>query len=167
MPSHRDCAKNGRTSLVYQKIRERGDFQYELLESIFCQDFDEARRHEKRWSRRLKANLNMISPLLTKEERKEYEKEYECRPEVKARKKKYQQTEKYKTQRRDYLNKPETREHTQTQQAKYWVEYKTRPGVQKKSKENITCDCGSTVRLLNISHHKKTKKHQNFIASQK
>ena len=40
MPGHRSSAQRGIKSLIYQKIRERGEFEYELLETIFCEDSD-------------------------------------------------------------------------------------------------------------------------------
>ncbi len=76
MPGHRTQAKIGTKAIIYQKIRERGGFEYELLETIFCENFDTARTHEKRWKRQLKANLNTLSPITTKDEAMAMKKEY-------------------------------------------------------------------------------------------
>lgn len=91
MTGHRSGAKRGETSAVYAAIRKNGSFQYDILETVFCQNFDEARTHERRWMRELNANLNGYRPITTKEERKEdirgYSKVYYAKPEKKAKRK--------------------------------------------------------------------------------
>ena len=94
MAGHKYNARSGHNSLLFDAIRQRSDnFQYELLETIFCQDVDEARSHEKRWLRNVKADLNMYRPIRTPEEniilRNIDRKKWASRPENQEKRKVY------------------------------------------------------------------------------
>ena len=73
-------------------------------------------------------------------------------------------------------NKPRTKEEIKQYQFQYRVdnkdkskEYykdyriKNKEAISEKNKIKITCDCGAELRKVDISTHKKTKKHINFI----
>ena len=98
MKGHRESVKQGKTASVYAAIRRNGPFEYDLLETVSCQNFDEARTHERRWAENLNANLNKNRPFVTKEELKEerkeytkvYNKAYYARPEIKVKRAEYE-----------------------------------------------------------------------------
>ena len=71
MSGHRANVKRGKPALVYAAIRRNGPFQYDLLETVFCQNFDEARSHERRWAENLGSNLNAFRPIVTEDEKRE------------------------------------------------------------------------------------------------
>lgn len=150
MGGHRHKAKIGETALVYQKMRERGPFQYEVLETFFCQNKKEGCEHEKRWKQNLNADLNMNSPITTREELKEYH----SLPEFKESRKEYM---------KEYHSRPEIKSRTK----EYNNEYYSRTEVQKYLREIITCDCGTRFQRRNLVPHQKTLKHQNYLASKK
>ena len=80
MKGHRERAKQGNPPPVHAAIRRNGPFEYDLLETVSCKNFDESRTHERKWAENLKANLNQRRPICTKEERKEKMAEYNARP---------------------------------------------------------------------------------------
>ena len=100
MKGHRAFAKRGSTSPVYAAIRKNGPFEYDLLETVHCENYDEARTIERRWAEILDANLNMVRPICTKEERLADQAEYRGRPENKAKQVEYQ---------KEYATRPENK----------------------------------------------------------
>ncbi len=91
MADHRNKARNGNTSKIYTLMREKGvnNFEYVLVATCMVHSIDEQRQFEQQFISELKPTLNTIRAFMTGEDRKEDKKEYNNRPEVKAKKKEY------------------------------------------------------------------------------
>ena len=64
---------------LYEMIRANGGWNNWVMleiEKYPCTDSNEARTRERYWYEKLNAQLNMVKPIITKEELKEYHKEY-------------------------------------------------------------------------------------------
>ena len=140
---------------VYQFIRENGDWNnWSMIEieKYPCKNSNEARAKERYWYEELKATLNSQLPIVTKEEiiikYKEHNKNYyqEHKEEQKIIGKKYREENKDKIN--DYLK--QYREDNNEEIKKY------------KTKK-IICDCGCIISFSNLSAHKKSQKHLNFM----
>ena len=143
MKGHRSKAKQGNTP-VHAAIRRNGPFEYDLLETVSCQNFDEARTHERRWADILDANLNQRRPICTKEERKEY---------FMARQAEYYSHPENKIKMAEYRARPETK----IKRTGYNAKYHAKNICEKR----FTCEAcqyfAATKSKLTL--HKKTKKH--------
>ena len=154
MPGHRSAAKMGKTFL-FQKIREFGKFEYEMLGTRFCQDFDEQTKFEKEWWTRLKPNLNTNNPNRSKEETKAYTKAYNDTPETKVNMKAYM-----KAYNAKWLAKPENRAYMKA----YNATPKTKAAKNAWGVKRVSCECGVEVSRSYLSSHRKTKKHLKKVA---
>lgn len=169
MAGHRWDAKRGKTALVHAAIRKNGCFEYDLLETVFCQNFDEARTHERRWAESLGANLNGQRPIITKEEnkarQKEYKKKYLAKPEFKAKQKEY---------KKKYRNTPENKAKIKARVKAYNKEYQAKPEIKAKRKvalkawrdknleeKRFPCEVCQYYALhkSNLKIHQKSKRH--------
>ena len=70
-----------------------------------------------------------------KAKRKEYQKEYNQRPEAKARKKEYRQTPEYKAKQKAYYQRPEVKARRKEYQKEYQKEYYQTPEAKARKKE--------------------------------
>ena len=171
MSGHRANAKRGKLSPVYAAIRNNDPFEYDLLETVFCENFDRARTHERRWAENLGANLNGHRPIITKEENKErrnaWNKEWRAKPENKAKLK-----SKRKTYSAKYLAKPKTKakrkEYMKVLRAK--PEYKEKCKVADKAwfaknrrEKRYACEACQyyAPRKHDLTRHQKSKRHLN------
>ena len=115
-----------------RQIINRNNYYYELIEDYSCNNKKELETRE-RWYIENNECINKLIPIRTKEEIKEYHKEY------------YQQNkEQIKEKKKQYLKD-------------YYQENKEK--LLEKRKEKITCDvCGAIVRIDGIREHQRTKK---------
>ena len=124
---------------VYETIRKYGGWEnwsMVIIEKVPCVDSYEARRVERFHYEQLKANLNMIKPLCTVEERKQNDKERK-------------QTEQYKESQKIYKK---------TKGCIVLTEPEPKPEpVQDDGK--ITCLCGSVITRKYQRAHEKTFLH--------
>ena len=77
---HHKCVFNNKKSekynyALYKCIRDNGgwdNFEMILIENYPCEYVQEAHKQERLWLEKLNANLNMVIPIRTREEIKEY-----------------------------------------------------------------------------------------------
>ena len=132
---------------VYKMIRENGDWNnWSMIEieKYPCNDDNEARSRERYWYEVLNANLNMISPTLDVEKRKNY---YENnKNKINDKQKEYYKKNKNEINDRhkDYYirNKDKRKDYLQ---------------------EKHQCLCGGCFTTANKSQHSKTKRHLKYI----
>ena len=134
---------------VYKYIRDNGswnNWDMVLIKNYPCNDKKELHREEEKIRRELKASLNMVSAITDFENRKKVAKKYteEHRQETNTRNKK-----RYELKKSEILKKQS--------------EYQKRPEVKERNKIKVKCECGHTVRKSDLSRHKKSKIHLNFL----
>ena len=107
---------------IYKTIREYGGWEnWDMIEieKYSCNDKNEARKRERFWYEDFNAQLNSVKPYATFEEIKERQKEHQknrpCRKE----------------QRKEYLSRPEIKEHVKERNKEYY----SRPEIKEHIKE--------------------------------
>ena len=149
---------------LYQNIRENGgEYSIELYKLFPCNSDEELRIEEEQVRKYLNPNLNTYKCIRTKEEKKEYNKEWiesnkqhrqEYRQkwsnENKDKKRNYDETYRKKNKEKITIHKKE----------KY---QQNKEDVKKKQAEIITCECGCETTRGHISRHRKSKKHLNLM----
>lgn len=134
---------------VYQCIRENGgwaNWQVVQIESLSCECGEDLRKREREVFDELRPTLNKNRPLLFDGERQEYN-----RASANAHYKANKDTAKANAKTRYEKNREERCE-------------QMRAYCAAKAKEKITCGCGSELQKIGLSTHKKTKKHQKWLA---
>lgn len=141
---HKSRCNKGYPWTVYQKIRECGGFEnWDLivLEEVEVETLKDLKLLERNKCEELKATLNTYCPILSEEEAKEKDRK-RCR----------------EYHKRTYVKKtPKDLEERNKKLKEYKREY---------YKVKVECPCGAIVRRDYMSHHKKSKKHLTFLASQ-
>ena len=136
-----DCYNEKRKSYnfkLYQNIRENGgEYTMEIYKLFPCNSNKELCMEEEEVRKFLNSNLNLKRCFITKEERKEYDKNQG---------KEYRQNNKEILKEYYQKNKQKIKE----------------INSQKKS-EIVTCECGCKSMKRNISRHRKSKKHLNLM----
>jgi len=151
----RNCNNSNRREYslkLYQYIRENGgwdNFSIIIIEEYPCNNKEEARHRERYWYETLNATLNMVCPIISDEEKREYYKQYEetHKEEKKQRTKSYSET-----------HKEERKQYYQTHKEQKLEYYKLRQKIK------YTCECGSVCSITDKSKHYKSIKHQRFLA---
>ena len=143
-----------------------GDVEIILLESVNCLTKDELLKKEREWIDKYKDIIvnNQLRPLITKEEKTEYLKQYQEKNVdlIKDKKKKY-----YDDNKEYFLVKRKEYEKEHKEKIKqYRKEYdeKNKEKLNKR-KEQIQCDCGLSFQKMSKSRHTKTQTHQQYINS--
>ena len=150
-----DINKRGYNYKVYQFIRDNGgwdNWDMILIAKVNCNDRLELRKKEREFMEEYKPSLNMVIAQQTKIERKEY---------CKKNSKEYYKTNKEKLSIRNKEHYKTNREERIEKQKKYRETNKEE--IREKAKVKITCECGTILAKGNLPHHRKTKKHINFI----
>jgi len=158
----------------YQFIRANGGWdQWEmiLIEKYPCDDVDQARARERYWKRELNATLNSNEPGRTKKEWCE-----DNRDRLLEQKKEYYQNNKQKIINNVKEYSENNREKILEQKKEYYQnnkqkiinnvkEYRenNKEEINEKRKEKITCECGGVCSDRNISRHRKSIKHQEWL----
>jgi hypothetical protein len=139
---------------VYSTVRDNGGWDnWDMIEieKYSCKDANEARARERYWYEELKANLNSIRPISSKEEQKELykitNKEYVKKNEEFI---KQYQTDWYE-ENQDIVKK--------NQKEYYDIKGKFLKG------EKITCECGKTLRKDGLKTHYTSVKHKEYLAN--
>jgi len=158
-----------------KSIIENNDYIMILVETIEFQDKKQLLEREKYYIQNYPC-INKYSPLRTKEEYKEQQKEYY--EEHKEQQKEYYQEyrelnkEKLLKQRKEYYEankeqKKEYREKHKEQINEYKKEYyeRNKEQINEQKKEKVVCECGSIISRGALLTHKKRKKHLNYINS--
>lgn len=138
---------------VYRFIRAHGNWEnWEMIvvEKVNARDKRHLNQIESKYIRELKAKLNSIIPqdIEAGLEMKEWHKQY------------------YKNNHErlsEYFKK--YRKNNNEQIRKKWKEMykKNREIISEKTKVKVKCHCGSQVRKSDISKHRKTKKHKDWV----
>lgn len=128
---------------IYQIIRANGGWgNWDMfeIEKYPCEDGNEARTRERYWYEGLNANMNHLLPINTE-------------ADLKIAKQRHDTT---------YRNKEENK----ARQSQYMKDYRTIQENKDKKKVRVQCLCGSIVCKNDVSRHKKTNKHQSYLAEQ-
>ena len=130
-----------------------------MVETVCCDTKEELHARERYYIENTYC-VNLMIPGRTKKEYYEKNKE-----KLKQQIKEYQEDKKeiYAQYNKKYTK--ENRETILKKKKKYHEENKKE--ISDKRKVKITCECGSVVRKAEISRHKKSKKHQDFISQSK
>ena len=133
-------------TLVYAKMNELGvdKFYIELYELFKCNTKEELNKREGEVIRKI-GTMNTKIEGRTKEEIKQYRKEYQQKPEMKEYKKKYNQIPEVKNRIKQYYQTPE---------------------MKKYKNEKIECVCGCFTNRGAIARHKKSQKHIDLMNKQ-
>jgi len=158
----------------YQFIRENGgwdQWQMILVEKYPCKDEPEAVLRERYWKRELKATLNTNEPCRNakeyyednKEKIAEYSKQWhqDNRDKILERQKNYRQNNPDKiieSNKKWYENNLEKIH--EKKKEKY---ENNKEEINEKRKQKITCECGNIVRKSEISRHRKSIVHQEWV----
>jgi hypothetical protein len=191
--SHKNHCNNPNDShyniKVYQFIRDNGgwsNWDMIILEEVNCENKLELLKIERKYIEKYNSLLNIEIPLRTQQEWYQKNKDKIAEQSKKYREanrdklieisKKYYDANKDKAQKYYEANKDKInerkKEYRQKNKDKIIVrENKYREAnkdkISERRKIKIKCECGSEVRKSDISTHKKTKKHQNFIKGNK
>ena len=171
---------------LYKFIREYGcweNFSMIEIEKYPCNDGNEARSRERFYFDLLNANLNKYKPLITKEERKQYDKEYKQKEECKEKDKIYRDEHKNEINEKNKIYREQNKDKIQECHKKYKDEHKNeikekdkiyrdankekekqyrednKKKIQERQSEKITCSCGSLITRHHKTRHEKTFKH--------
>jgi hypothetical protein len=156
--------------LLYQTIRKYGGFEnWEMIivERCPCDNSYDARKFERFYFEQLKANLNMLKPLRTDEERKQMNKEYKQKEQYKENQKIYRNTlseeRKAEIQLRDKERKQS--EYYKNYMKEYRKQYteEHRDKINGKKREKIICSCGVTISKASKSKHLISQKHIEYM----
>jgi len=134
LTKHNDMLKTSNIKL-YKAIRENnGKFVMTKLYDVGYENTVELRIQERKCYDEMKPNLNMYRPHITKEEMKEYAKQYWI----------------------DNADKMKERER------QYRIENTDK--IKERRNKKITCDCGCEVNYSNLKRHQQTDKHIQLMA---
>jgi hypothetical protein len=164
---------------VYKTIRENGgwdNWRMLEIEKYPCNDNREAEAREEYWRCEFNAKLNSKRAFITKEQFKEYQKEYrtEHADNLKQYQKEYytenaDKIKQYYTENADKINQyqKEYRIENADKIKQYRIENADKINQYRienadKINKKCKCQCGGNYTHINKTHHFKTKKHQNF-----
>jgi hypothetical protein len=142
MAGHRQKARQGRTSLIYQTMRDKGinNFSCVLVETHNVGNSDEQRQKEQECIVRLKPPLNEHRAYATEEEKKQQQRECDIRfrenPNNKEKIKAYRKQD-YERHKQAYLNR---------------------------AAERTLCECGKMILTNSTKRHIETKSHRQKVA---
>jgi len=139
---HRTKFKAGNLKCSSRQVLVGGDYDYSLVEEFSCENKDQLHKRERFYIE----NNDCVNKQIPGRTRtfKEYYKQNKDR--VKAKNKEY-----YKKNKDKFLE--------------YRVQNKDK--ISAKSKIKVTCECGSVIANGTLARHKKSKKHQAYLESQK
>ena len=168
---HKQDSKRRPSQKKYQKFTYEKfcakEIQIELVEEVVVHNVDELHDVEKRYIQCEVNNLNCLNSYipnhrLTKEERKEYAKNYHIQnfEQIKEQKKKYYQQKKDNISNRNVKYYNDNKDYYHELSHEYYLNNKDIIN------QRLKCDCGSEVLKRHMIRHQKTKKHQDGITSQ-
>ena len=143
---------------VYRYIRDHGGWDNWIVLKIKdtpCDNKDELRLKEREEFEKIGATLNSRYPQRSKKEYQEGNKEH-----LKEKKKEY-----YDKNKEEILEKKKEYYEKKGKEKKKEYYEKNKEEISKKNKQKVDCPCGSVVTKSNLSTHKKTLKHQNYLKS--
>ena len=171
---HRSIFRTGRRECTSKQVLIGGDYDYSLVEEFSCENKDQLHRRERYYIENNDC-VNKVIPLRTLKEHYEHNKD-----RILARNKEYRVQNKdrisehqkeYRDQNKDKLlaYQKEYREQNKDKlladKKEYYQQKKNEILAQRNTK--VTCECGSVVNKSSLLRHKKSKKHQAYLESQK
>lgn len=172
---------------LYQMIRDNGNweaFKIMVIKNYPCNNKIELIIEEERHRKEFQATLNSCKAYRTKEEEKEYFKEYnkeyyeatkeerkeykkeyyeENKDKLKEQMKEYRENNKEQKKEYDKEYREANKEHRKEQKKEYYEANKEK--IKEQQKEKINCLCGSIFCKSDKAKHEKTEKHKIFINS--
>ena len=155
---HNCCNETSKCNYkVYQFIRNNGDWDnwdMILIEEYSCGNKLQATQRERHWIETLNATLNQNIPSRTQQEWFEENKEH---------------LQEYRKQYYEEYHKQHYEENRECYKQYYEENKKYRKQYYEENKKHIlqkiTCECGSIVSRVNLTSHKQSKKHQDYMNS--
>jgi hypothetical protein len=127
--------------------------QYKVIDKVHLKAYEQLYINKYRKICVNKCNPFRIKYLSNKESNKKYREEN--KEEIKEYSKKYREENKEEIKVKGKKYREENKEEIKEYSEKYYEE----------NKEKITCECGSIVTKCNLTKHKKTKKHLEYLKS--
>ena len=156
---HRNKFKAGNTQCSSRQVLVGGDYDYSLVEEFSCENKDQLHKRERFYIE----NNDCVNKQIPGRTLREYNEQN--KDKISANSKKYheQNKDKISAQRKEHYeqNKDKILAHNK----EYFEQNKDNISTQRNTK--VTCECGSVVAHGNLSRHKKSKKHQAYLESQK
>ena len=151
---------------VYNFINQNGGWEnWEMIEieKYNAIDHNEVLKKERYWLEELKATLNKARPIITKEEKEEYQQKYRenNKDKMKEYNREYRKDNIVKIVELDKEYYEKNKEHIKSNVSKYKENNKDK--IKEYQKEKIKCECGCLIYRNNILRHKKTDKHLQLI----
>ena len=148
---------------VYRFIRDHGGWDNWIVLKIKdtpCDNKDELRLKEREEFEKIGAKLNSQYPQRSA-------KEYNSSPETKEQSKKWYIEHKEEILEKMKVKYNENKEEFIEKVKKYNEKNREKilENQREKGKEKVECPCGSVVSRSNLSKHKKSLKHQNYLKS--
>lgn len=144
--SHKASAKHEPNRNVYNHLNIIGweNVDIILIENYSCKSIEELNARERYWIEQLKPTLNKVIPLRTRKERDETNQH-----KIKEQNKEYRERNKERIKQRD-------------------IQYNKRNYDKRKQNrtQKIKCECGREMCKYELSRHKKTKTHQQWLSNQ-
>ena len=184
---HRTDGKN-RTYKIYEKIREMGGFDMELLYEYECENETELRMEEQRCIDNMKPKLNSYRAYNNEEDKLEYKKQYyeQNKDVLNENQKQYNEQNKAKILAKKKEYREENREVILAKKKEYNEQNKEVMRVKRKQhyeqnndkakkyyeqnkavlNEKITCECGCVVVKRILNRHKQSNKHIKLMEQQ-
>jgi len=157
--NHKICCSNPKgkkyNRKVYQFIRDNGGFDnwdMILVEYYSCNTKKELEKRERYWIEELQCSLNSKLPIRGIVEYRENNKQ-----KIKITNKQYYENnkEKIKQYKKQYNEK--NKEKIDNYKSEWYEQNKQR--ILEKAREIILCECGCEISKVNLTRHKKGKKH--------
>ena len=186
---HRTKFKAGNLKCSSRQVLVGGDYDYSLVEEFSCENKDQLHKRERFYIE----NNDCVNAEIPGRTQKEYIEQN--KDKISANSKKYheQNKDKISAQRKEHYEQNKDKilahnkeyfEQNKDKISEYQKEYfeqnkdkilEYRKEYREQNKDNIstqrntkvTCECGSVVAHGNLSRHKKSKKHQAYLESQK
>ena len=127
----------------------------ELLENYPCNSKAELHAREGLHQR----ENDCVNKLIAGRSRKQYYEEH--KEETKEYKKQWYAENKEHIANKSRANYEANREAIIEDKKQYYKEHKQE--IQKRKQQNITCECGDTIRKVCLSRHLKSSKHQHYL----
>ena len=168
--SHRSEFKLGRVKCSSRQVLVGGNYDYSLVEEFSCENKDQLHRRERYYIENNDCVNKQIPGRTLNEYREQnkdkllaYQKEHYEQNKDKISEYYEQNKDKLLAQKKEYREK--NRDKLLAQKKEHYEQNKDK--ILTKSKIKVTCECGSVVVVGQLARHKRTKKHQAYLESQK
>jgi hypothetical protein len=167
---HRCEFKSSGGKYSSRQVLVGGNYDYILVEEFSCENKDQLHRRERYYIE----NNECVNKQIPGRTLKEYseqnkdkisvqQKEYYEQNKDKVSAYREQNKDKISAQNKEYREK--NRDKLLAQKKEYYEQNKNKLLAQQSVK--VTCECGSVIVVGQLARHKRTKKHQAYLESQK